>query len=160
MPTIDNPPLIPSQWYWKLFASDEGYQLMDQHLESLFTIVHGKPESWLETMCVQDGVKTYLEANKTQPVEAYVTPAMREDFLKRLKQDSLQAPQQWYRSMVQGEQDIANKSIPEANIVVNVPTLFFGGTRDMVCRPELLGPSVQAGLLPHLKTVSAFTNVY
>ena len=31
-PNITNPP----QWYWKLFASDDGWKLMDEHRESLF----------------------------------------------------------------------------------------------------------------------------
>lgn len=60
----------------------------------------------------------------------------------------------WYISMLQGEQDVADNAVPKENITVNVPTLFFGGTRDMICRPELLGPSITAGLLPHLKTVN------
>jgi soluble epoxide hydrolase/lipid-phosphate phosphatase len=79
---------------------------------------------------------------------------MRDKFVARMKRDGFQAPQNWYVSMMKGEQDVANMAIAKENITVNVPTLFFGGTRDMVCRPELLGPSQEAGLLPHLKTVT------
>ena len=104
-------------------------------------------------MCTENGVKTFLEANKKQPVEPYATPAYLSSFLTRMSRDSFHAPQQWYRSMALGEQDIANKSVPAENVIVNVPTLFWGGSRDMVCRPELLGPSVEKGLLPRLKTV-------
>ena len=143
-----------AKWYWKVFSSDEGYKLMDAHVESLFTAIHGEPQTLLETLCKQDGIKNYLEQDRRQPVESYATEEMRKNWVARLEKDSFQAPQNWYRSMVNGEQDIANQAVPEQNIVVKVPTLFFGGTQDKVCRPELLGPSQEAGLLPHLKIVT------
>jgi soluble epoxide hydrolase / lipid-phosphate phosphatase len=144
----------PQKWYWKLFAADDGYKLLDAHPEALFDLSNAAPETWLDTLCKKDGVKHILENDIRLPVEPYATDEMRTKFVARMKRDGFEAPQQWYRSMALGEQDIANKSVPEANIVINVPTLFFGGTRDMVCRPELLGPSVEAGLLPQLKTVT------
>lgn len=119
----------------------------------MWTIGHGKPESFLETLCTEDGVKNFLEEDRRQPTEDYATDEMRDKFIARMKRDGFQAPQNWYRSMMHGEQDIANKAVPKENITINIPTLFFGGSRDMVCRPELLGPSVEAGLLPQLKTV-------
>lgn len=142
------------KWYWKLFGSDDGYKLMDSRIESLFTLAHGKPETWLETLCKPDGARHYLEEDRRQPTEAYATDQMREKFIARMKRDSFEAPQQWYRATVNGEQDIANQSVPKENTVVHVPTLFFGGARDMVARPEILGPSQQAGLLPSLKIVT------
>jgi soluble epoxide hydrolase / lipid-phosphate phosphatase len=55
--------------------------------------------------------------------------------------------------MTFGAQDESSKKAAE-NIVVKVPFLYFGGTRDMVCRPELMKGSEDAGLLPHSKTVT------
>jgi soluble epoxide hydrolase/lipid-phosphate phosphatase len=145
---------LPQQWYWKLFTADTAPALMKDRVESLWTVAHGKPETWLDTLCKPDGVKNFLLEDRRQPVEPYATDEMREKFVSRMRRDGFEGPQQWYRAMAFGEQDIANKAIPQENIVVKVPTLFFGGTRDMVCRPELLGPSQEAGLLPHLKTVT------
>ena len=71
-----------------------------------------------------------------------------------MSRDKFDAPQCWYKSMTQGYQDEANKSIADENIKINVPCLFFGGTRDFVCRPELMGPAMEAGLVPDLKTVT------
>lgn len=56
--------------------------------------------------------------------------------------------------MTFGAQDAASEAVPKENIKIDVPFLFFGGTRDMVCRPELMQPSVDAGLLPHAKIVT------
>ena len=55
--------------------------------------------------------------------------------------------------MVFGAQEASSEKAAE-NKVVKVPFLFFGGARDMVCRPELMQPSVDAGLLPHSKIVT------
>ena len=55
--------------------------------------------------------------------------------------------------MTFGAQD-ENSKIAAENIVIKVPLLFFGGTRDMVCRPELMKGPEDAGLLPHSKTVT------
>jgi pimeloyl-ACP methyl ester carboxylesterase len=146
--------LTTSEWYWKLFGSDDGYKLLNSRIESMFTLAHAKPETWLKTLCKADGAKHYLEEDRRQPVEVYATDEMREHFIARMKRDSFEGPQQWYRAMVNGEQDIADKSVPKDNIAVHVPTLFFGGARDMAARPENLGPSQKAGLLPHLKIVT------
>jgi pimeloyl-ACP methyl ester carboxylesterase len=146
--------LTNPKWYWKLFGSDDGYKLLNSRIESLFTLAHSKPETWLETLCTEDGAKHYLEEDRRQPVEAYATNDLREKFIARMKRDSFEGPQQWYRAMLNGEQDEASKAIPKENYVVHVPTLFIGGTRDMAARPENLIPSQKAGLLPHLKTVT------
>ena len=55
--------------------------------------------------------------------------------------------------MVFGAQEASSEKAAE-NKVVKVPFLFFGGTRDMVCRPEFLKGSEDAGLLPRSKTVT------
>jgi len=146
--------LTTFKWYWKLFGSDDGYKLLNSHIESMFTLAHGKPESWLETLCKEDGAKHYLEEDRRQPVEAYATAELREEFIARMQRDGFEGPQQWYRAMLNGEQDKAAKAIPKENYVVHVPTLFFGGSKDMAARPENLIPSQKAGLLPHLKTVT------
>jgi len=139
-------------WYWKLFGSDDGYKLLNEHIESLWTIAHGAPETWRdETLCKPDGVKNYLLADKKQPTEPYATEELKQEFIQRMQQDGFQAPQGWYRAMMNQVQSQSDKGIPKENAVVNVPTLYWAGAKDMVCRPEAIYPSQQAGLLPHLK---------
>ena len=55
--------------------------------------------------------------------------------------------------MTFGAQDASSEKAKE-NIVVKVPFLFFGGTRDLVCRPKFLKVSQDAGLLPHAKSIT------
>ena len=49
-----------------------------------------------------------------------------------------------------------NKTAAKAaeNMVVKVPFLFFGGTRDMVCRPEFMKGSQDAGFLPDCEVIT------
>ena len=140
-------------WYWKLFAGDDGPEILNNHIESLFTIAHGKPETWLETLCKEDGVRNFLLADKKQDVEPYATDEMRKKFIARMTKDKFDAPQCWYKAMVHNVQHEANQAIPSDLAVIKVPVLFFGGSRDMVCRPELMQPSIDAGLIPDCKMV-------
>ena len=99
-------------------------------------------------------MRNYLEEDRRQETEPYVTEELKNDFVERLSRDKFDAPQCWYRSMVNGHQDEANKSIKPEHIKVEVPFLYFGGTRDMVCVPAMLEQSKQAGLLPDVESVT------
>lgn len=140
-------------WYWKLFTGPDGAQVLDSHLEATWTMCHGEPELWLETMTVQDGARNYLLADGRRPVQAYATAERRRKWLEQFGGDGFDAPLNYYRSVVSGVQDRANAQIPRENYVVKVPHLFFGATRDFVCRPEFHDLSLKAGLLPDCTTV-------
>ena len=142
-----------THWYWKLFTADDGEEILNSHLESFWTILHGEPESWLQTLCAPDGIRNFLLADKRQPVQAYATEELKQEWLGQFKRDGFNGPLNYYRSTAFGAQDAAIKAIPKENIPVKVPFLFFGGKRDMVCRPELLQSSIDAGLLPNLTHV-------
>ncbi len=136
-------------WYWKLFAGEDGAQVMDKHAESMWDVAHGEPESWLETLCKPDGVRNFLLADKKQPTMSYATEERKQKWLESFRQPpGFDAPLNYYRSITGGVQDESNKQIPKDNIRINVPLLFFCGQRDYVCRPEFLQPSVDAGLIP------------
>lgn len=140
-------------WYWKLFTAPDGAKVLDSHLDSFFDVAHGEPETWLQTLCQPDGVRNFVEADKRQPVMPYATEQRRHTWLEQFGRDSFDAPLNYYRSMVNGVQDTANKAIPPENIPIKVPFLFFGGQKDYVCRPELLQMSIDAGLIPDCKSV-------
>ena len=142
-------------WYWKLFAGEDGAQVMDEHIESMWDVAHGEPETWLDTLCKPDGVRNFLLADKRQPTMSYATEERKQKWIASLKQPpGFDAPLNYYRSMVFNVQDEANEHIPKENIPINVPFLCWGGQRDYVCRPELLQMSIDAGLIPdHTKVV-------
>lgn len=144
-------------WYWKLFASDEGPRILDAHLNSFFDLAYGSPGTWLDTLCQPDGTEKWLLQDTRRPPESFVTETQREAFIQRMSRDKFDGPLLWYRASVRGVQDESELAVPKENIAVHVPTLFVAGTKDVVCLPELIKPSVQTGLLPHLTIVNIDT---
>ncbi|KAH0831653.1 hypothetical protein AYO21_01852 [Fonsecaea monophora] len=137
-----------THWYWKLFTADDGAQVLDGHLDAMWDVAHGEPETWLETLCYPDGVRNFVLADKRQPTMAYATEERKQKWIASMKEGGFDAPLNYYRSMVFGVQHKADAKIPKENIHVKCPFLFWGGKRDMVCRPELLQGSLDAGLIP------------
>jgi soluble epoxide hydrolase / lipid-phosphate phosphatase len=136
-------------WYWKLFTAPDGPEILNTHLESFWDGIHGAPETWLDLLCAPDGMRNFVTADKRQPTMPYATEERRQKWIASFKDaPGLQAPLNYYNSMVQNIQGEANKNISKDAVAINVPFLFWGGQRDYVCRPELLGPSEQAGLIP------------
>ncbi|OLN85595.1 Bifunctional epoxide hydrolase 2-like protein 2 [Colletotrichum chlorophyti] len=136
--------------YWKFFATDEGARIMSDNLESVYALAHGSPESWLETMCKPDGARDFVSSGRTQPLLPYAEGRRKAEFMDRMARGRFNAPSCYYKAYCFGTQNESNKLVAEDNAVVKVPTLFWGGTRDMVCRPEILQVSIEAGVLPNL----------
>lgn len=141
----------PAFAYWYLLASDDGYKVLDQHIEGVFNVLHGAPDSWLETVCAPDGLKNFLLQDKTQPTESYATEEMKKTFISRFSRDGYAAPSCWYKATVDGHQSFEAKKVKA--ITVEVPSLFVGFESDKVCRPEAIGMAVMKGLLPKLTNV-------
>jgi soluble epoxide hydrolase/lipid-phosphate phosphatase len=137
-------------WFWYLLSSPDGALILDAHLPSLFDAIHGDPESWMETMCVEDGLKDWLMQDKTQPRASYATEAMKRDFILQMRGDGFAAPLCWYRATMGGVQYHAEKDIPPERYMVNVPSLFVGGKLDKACVPAAIRQPVEQGLLPSL----------
>lgn len=140
-------------WYWKLFTASNGPQILDGHRESLWTVMHGEPETWLDTLCKRDGLRDFLLADKRQPVLPYATEERRQKWLTDFTKGGFDAPLNYYRAMVCGEQDRARADVPKENITINAPFLFWGGQRDKSSPSEMLQGPIKAGLLPDHKVV-------
>lgn len=136
--------------YWKFFVEDDTPRILNENIESVYAAAHGPPESWLDTFCTPDGMRNFVSSGRTQPLQAYALGSHKAEFISRMARDGFEAPSCWYKASVFGTQNGADMLVPQDNLVVNVPTLFWGGTRDKVCRPEMLQRSVEAGLLPNL----------
>jgi pimeloyl-ACP methyl ester carboxylesterase len=141
-------------WYWELFGSDNGPRILNDHLDAFWDLAYGSPDTWLDTLCKPGATENWLLRDTRGPTESFVTEDQKEAFIKRMARDRFDAPLLWYRATVQGIQTKPELAVPKDNIAVNVPTLFVAGTQDVVCRPELIQPSVEAGLLPRLTIVN------
>ena len=138
--------------YWHFFCEESGIELMNKNLESVYTVTFGEPQTWLVNWTEPGAMRKYVIEGKTQPVQSYADTEHRADFMERLGKDGFNAPNCWYKAFAFKIQNEADKLVPEKNHVVNVPTLYWGGTEDAVCRPEVLQPSIDAGLLPQVES--------
>lgn len=140
--------------YWHFFTADDGVELMNRNLESVYTAAYGDPYSWLENWTAPGGMRKWVSEGHTQPTLEFATAEHKAEFMERFGKDGgFDAPNRWYKSLRFGKQDAAERLLPDGSDVVKVPTLYWGGKQDFVCRPDLLQPSIKAGLLPHIKSI-------
>jgi soluble epoxide hydrolase/lipid-phosphate phosphatase len=137
-------------WYWYLFMSDEGPKILDAHVESVFTTLHGDSSTWIDIFCKQDGLKNYLLEDRKQEVLPYASTEMREAFVNRMTKDGFTGPLLWYKAMIEGLHIEAEKKVLSETSVVKVPTLFIAATKDPLGPPAAVQQPVQLGLLPDL----------
>jgi soluble epoxide hydrolase/lipid-phosphate phosphatase len=98
--------------FWYLLSSPEGAEILDAHLPSLFDALHGNPESWMEMMCVEDGLKNWLLQDKTQPLASYASEAMKRDFVAQMSKGGFAAPLCWYQATMGSVQYDSEQDVP------------------------------------------------
>ncbi|KPI41855.1 uncharacterized protein AB675_5482 [Cyphellophora attinorum] len=141
-------------YYWKLFTADDGSQIERDNIESVYSVAFGDPHTWKQNWTTKDGMRNWLTAGKTQPTLPFAQGEHKRDFVDRLSvPGAFEAANNWYKSMTFGVQHEAEKTI-RSNPKVEVPTLFWGGEQDFVCRVEAIGPVEDAGLIPDLTKMS------
>ncbi|KAF5007500.1 hypothetical protein FDECE_6172 [Fusarium decemcellulare] len=149
---------LPLYEYWHFICSDDTPGLLRENLESAYTVVFGEPETWAKYCCEPGAMREFVTEGQTQPTLPYATAEHKEDFMKRFgDKDAFDAPTCWYKATVFGIQSEADKLIEEDSQVVNVPTLFWGGEKDVVCPPAILQLGIQGGYLPNVKSITRDT---
>lgn len=141
--------------YWHFHAADDAPGIMRHNLESLYSMAFGDPATWLENMCSPGGMRRWVSGGHVQPTLPFATAEHKADFMERLSGEAgLEAPSCWYRSFTDGAQNESEEMVAEEDKVVKVPTLYWGGEGDVVCRPATLQPTIDAGLLPDVTKVT------
>ncbi|KAM0425710.1 hypothetical protein ACHAPT_008957 [Fusarium lateritium] len=142
--------------YWHFFTSEDAPKIMDQNLESVYSVAFGDPYTWLQNWCTPGGMRKFITEGRTQPTLPYATAEHKADFMDRFgKQHGFGAPSCWYKAFLVPEITEADfELVPEDAKVVNVPAFYWGGEQDFVCRTSALKPSIDAGLLPNVKSVT------
>ncbi|KAI7767329.1 hypothetical protein LZL87_014350 [Fusarium oxysporum] len=141
--------------YWHFFTADDGASIMNQNLESVYGVAFADPQSYLENYSTPDRMRKFVSEGRTQPTLPYATSEHKADFMARLGRDGgFNAPSCWYKAWTLGLQNEADNLVAEDAKTINVPAFFWGAEKDAVCKPALLQPSVDAGLLPNVKSVT------
>ncbi|OHW90356.1 hydrolase-like protein [Colletotrichum incanum] len=138
--------------YWHFFTADDAVDIMNRNLESVYSVVFGKSDTWLDTWCAPDGMRKFISEGRTQPTISFATPEHRADFMERYRggfASSICA----YTVTSSGVRAESDRMLTDESITVNVPVLYWGGKQDYVCRPELSQQAIDAGVLPDVKTI-------
>ncbi|PSR78980.1 Alpha/Beta hydrolase protein [Coniella lustricola] len=138
--------------YWKFFVAEDGARLLRENADVLFDALHA-PQSFSKVFCREGHTRKAIEA-RGQGFDLarreYATEEMKRTFVERLGRDGFEAPVCWYKSVMSGLQNGEGKA---ENNVLRVPMLYLPYTGDFLCRPEMMKPVVEAGLVPRLTTV-------
>ncbi|CCF33990.1 hypothetical protein CH063_06072 [Colletotrichum higginsianum] len=140
--------------YWHFFTAEDAADIMNRNLESVYSVVFGEPDTWLETWCAPDGMREFVTQGRTQPTLSFATPEHKADFMERYRKDggfasSLCA----YTVTSSGVRAESDRMLTDESITVKVPVLYWGGKQDYVCRPEMSQQAIAAGVLPDVKTL-------
>jgi soluble epoxide hydrolase/lipid-phosphate phosphatase len=144
----------PIWMYWYLFTAPDGAAVLEGDLDLLHDMLHVDGEIMKTFFCSKDGMRGPLEHKVKHDfaIRPYAQdPAFKKSFVDRMRRDGFEAPLCWYKAMTTNVQSDSDAAVPDDRQKVNVPTLYFGGTQDCVCRPEMMHQAVQNGLLPHLE---------
>jgi soluble epoxide hydrolase/lipid-phosphate phosphatase len=136
-------------WYWHLFTSDEAPQLMSDHIDTLWSILHGSGKTWLKTFCKENGFRDALVEDHRKAVRPYATEEMKKEWVAKVQAENglrLKASLMWYRALAKGFQDEANKEATK-NLAVSVPYLLLRAEDDVCCKGEDHEALKKAGLL-------------
>ncbi|EMD63544.1 hypothetical protein GGP41_005800 [Bipolaris sorokiniana] len=140
--------------YWYVFTAPDGAALLERNLDLSYEIMHVEADLMKTILCTRGVMRDILEgkAKYDLNIRPYARdPAFRKTFIDRMRRDGFAAPTCWYKAMITNVQSESDAQVPQERQKVNVPTLYFGGTGDVVCRPETMKVPVDAGWLPHLE---------
>jgi soluble epoxide hydrolase/lipid-phosphate phosphatase len=143
----------PRYDYFEFFVEDDAAEVMEQHLESLYTLIHGDSATTIRDFyCNKGAFKQYLlEDRKEQVKEHARAPGEMDKFVHRFQQDGFKGPQCWYRAMTSAIQYRAEKELFQPqDLVIQKPVLFVGCEQDAVARADAIEQPAQLGLLPDL----------
>ncbi|KAH8650463.1 Alpha/Beta hydrolase protein [Ilyonectria robusta] len=129
--------------------------IMNQNLESVYSVAFGDPHTWLENSTSPGGMRKFVTEGRMQPTLPYATPDHKADVMDRFsKNGGFDVPSGWYKALTFAVQNEADKLVDEEAKTVKLPVFYWGGEQDFVCRPAALQLSVDAGLLPNVKSVT------
>ncbi|KAJ8091194.1 hypothetical protein PM082_004170 [Marasmius tenuissimus] len=119
--------------YWELFGRPGAHEILEDRLESLFSLVHSANavefiEHWsplgaLEAWVTDDRRSTstvWSPEEEAHYLRAYSVP------------DAVEASLAWYKILVLGIEAEDNKNIPPENIVVEKPVFFGAALKDFI----------------------------
>ncbi|KAI0886925.1 alpha/beta-hydrolase [Annulohypoxylon maeteangense] len=140
--------------YQEFFVTDEAPVLMKAHVDRFYQAIHGAPVDWTkELWCARGKLRDWLLNDKSEVelIDYAQDSKFRQAFLDRFQRDGFEGPLCYYKASNSSVHYEDDKLIGQSSLLVKVPVLFIACTRDPVCRPEIMQPAKEKGLLPDLE---------
>ncbi|OAK97106.1 alpha/beta-hydrolase [Phaeosphaeriaceae sp. SRC1lsM3a] len=143
----------PSFSYWYLFTAEDGPEILKAHVDRLYNAMHGSADTMKTLFTGPNAMREYLTNGgvdiKLRPYAE--DPHFKQAFVDRMTRDGFEGAQCWYKATTENIQHECDKNLPAGADKVEVPLLYIGAKDDAVCRPEVMYPAIQGGLLPQLE---------
>lgn len=156
------------QWeYWNFFTAPDAPGLMLKNLDRMYEVMHGiysSPNSeekgrdiWMREMfCTPGAMRDYISRSGkykdyTVELKEYAkNPELKKRFVERLARDKFDGPVCYYHTLKNNtnlEDEREHLCQDPERKKIKVPMLYIGQTGDWVCRTDLMGDAVEAGLV-------------
>ncbi|KAL1888140.1 hypothetical protein Sste5346_009750 [Sporothrix stenoceras] len=148
----------PQFAYWELFTAPDAAEVINTRLDRMWQALHGDHDQWMKKLfCEKDGMRNFILGDENVPLRPYARgPKFRDHFMEQFSPEKggFFGAFQMYKSTANNVQAEAFEKLPEVNLKIEVPILYFICRQDAVCLPELMmEPAKGMGLVPNLKEV-------
>jgi len=119
--------------YFHFFFDPAAPRILQDHVESFFTVLFAKDEAAFKALFTDhEAMRSFIEADKKQPVADWVTDDMRKSFIGYHQQHGFASPLNIYH-VLKGTHYAHEKNFPIEKSHLDYPGLFVGALRDPVC---------------------------
>lgn len=143
-----------SSWYFPLFMSPSGAQLIDDNLENMFTALHGGGSRMKDVLCVEGGIENWLgdPGSASADVLPYaIGPDFRNEWVGRLRRDGWSTPLNWYKALTSNLSLGADKTAVEVGgSSVKAPYLIIAALQDPLSLAAAVQGPIMQGFLPEV----------
>ncbi|KAG9186014.1 soluble epoxide hydrolase / lipid-phosphate phosphatase [Alternaria panax] len=152
---------LPRWSYWDFYASDAASAICCAHADSLWCAIHSVREDLRRSLYSTKGaLQSFLEDNEKSPVRSYEVAGrdLKSEWLVRMEKNGFEGPLCWYKAIVRGITPAAESELDRDRLVVKVPALFIGASKDQICLIGAIRAPWAEGFLPDLqiKQVDSF----
>ncbi|KAL0572069.1 hypothetical protein V5O48_009887 [Marasmius crinis-equi] len=119
--------------YWELFARPGRPQLLEDHLDSLLSVLHSAdPVDWITHFAPLGALEAWVKEDR-RPSATVWTPEEADVYLKAYSAPgALEASLSWYKIVFSDIEAKDNEGIPSQNLIVNKPVFFGAALADFV----------------------------
>ncbi|KAJ0415943.1 Alpha/Beta hydrolase protein [Aspergillus carlsbadensis] len=145
----------PQFAYWEFLLTPDAAQIVDQHLERMWQVLHGDVEHWMKRIfCVPGAMCNFLLGDDEVPLKDYARqPEWKQRYLQQFRSDGFAAALQMYKATAWNIQAESDSALLSGDLAIRVPLLFVICSKDAVCMREMMAPAKERGLVPNLTEV-------